>query len=98
VPAVLKINLANGTLIQCLNSRTVITQRPLSRGLNCTDTGYTALSFVQPAREVFAMYQQILDPVAHSLAWSALVAALPLLSLFVMLGVLRVTAWAASRV
>ncbi|MDT7762088.1 MAG: lactate permease [Mycobacterium sp.] len=42
------------------------------------------------------MYQQILDPVAHSLAWSSLVAALPLLSLFVMLGVVRVTAWVAS--
>ncbi len=44
------------------------------------------------------MYQQILDPVAHSLAWSSLIAALPLLSLFVMLGVLRVTAWVASLV
>jgi lactate permease len=50
------------------------------------------------AREVVAVYQQILDPVAHSLAWSSLVAALPLLSLFVMLGVLRVTAWVASLV
>jgi lactate permease len=45
---------------------------------------------------VVAVYQQILDPVAHSLAWSSLVAALPLLSLFLMLGVLRVTAWVAS--
>lgn len=44
------------------------------------------------------MYQQILDPVAHSLAWSSLIAALPLLLLFVMLGVLRVTAWVASVV
>ena len=44
------------------------------------------------------MYQQILDPVAHSLAWSSLVAALPLLLLFVMLGVLRVTAWIASLI
>ena len=44
------------------------------------------------------MYQQILDPVAHSLAWSSLIAALPLLLLFVMLGVLRVTAWVASLV
>jgi lactate permease len=50
------------------------------------------------AHEVVAVYQQILDPVAHSLAWSSLVAALPLLSLFVMLGVLRVTAWVASLV
>jgi lactate permease len=45
---------------------------------------------------VVAVYQQVLDPVAHSLAWSSLVAALPLLLLFVMLGVLRVTAWVAS--
>jgi lactate permease len=44
------------------------------------------------------MYQQVLDPVADSLAWSALVAALPLLLLFVMLGVLRITAWVASLV
>jgi lactate permease len=44
------------------------------------------------------MYRQILDPVAHSLAWSSLVAALPLAVLFVMLGVLRVRAWVASLV
>jgi lactate permease len=44
------------------------------------------------------VYQQVLDPVAHSLAWSSLIAALPLLLLFVMLGVLRVTAWVASLV
>jgi lactate permease len=47
---------------------------------------------------VVAVYQQILDPVAHSLAWSSLIAALPLLLLFVLLGVLRVTAWVASLV
>ncbi|MDT5010557.1 MAG: lactate permease [Mycobacterium sp.] len=44
------------------------------------------------------MYQQVLDPVAHSLAWSSLVAAVPLLLLFVLLGVLRVTAWIASLI
>ena len=44
------------------------------------------------------MYQQILDPVANSLAWSSLVAAIPLLLLFVLLGVLRVTAWVASLI
>lgn len=44
------------------------------------------------------MYRQILDPVAHSLAWSSLVAAIPLAALFVMLGVLRITAWVASVV
>ncbi|MEO3875273.1 L-lactate permease [Nonomuraea sp. B12E4] len=44
------------------------------------------------------MYQQALDPVAASLAWSSLVAALPLIVLFVMLGIMRVTAWVASLV
>jgi lactate permease len=42
------------------------------------------------------MYRQILDPIAHSLAWSSLVAALPLAALFLMLGVLRLQAWIAS--
>ncbi|MEE6138111.1 L-lactate permease [Mycobacterium sp. 050128] len=42
------------------------------------------------------MYRQILDPLAHSLGLSSLVAALPLAMLFVMLGVLRLRAWAAS--
>ncbi len=44
------------------------------------------------------MYQQVLDPVAHSLAWSSLVAAIPLLLLFILLGVMRVTAWVASLI
>ncbi|HEX3546155.1 MAG TPA: L-lactate permease [Mycobacterium sp.] len=44
------------------------------------------------------MYQQILDPIAHSLAWSSLVAAIPLLLLFILLGVVRVTAWVASLI
>jgi len=44
------------------------------------------------------VYQQVLDPVAHSLAWSSLVAAIPLLLLFVLLGVMRVTAWVASLI
>jgi lactate permease len=47
---------------------------------------------------VVAVYQQVLNPVAHSLAWSSLVAAVPLLLLFVLLGVLRVTAWVASLI
>jgi lactate permease len=47
---------------------------------------------------VVTVYRQVLDPIAHSLAWSSLVAALPLLVLFVLLGVLRVTAWVASLV
>ncbi|SHH08337.1 lactate permease [Jatrophihabitans endophyticus] len=42
------------------------------------------------------MYKQILDPIADSLGWSALLAALPLVLLFVLLGVFRVRAWAAS--
>src|SRR3954451_15371828 len=45
-----------------------------------------------------AMYQQVLDPVANSLGWSSLVASLPLLVLFVMLGGLRTRAWIASLV
>ncbi|TQS43673.1 L-lactate permease [Cryptosporangium phraense] len=44
------------------------------------------------------MYQQVLDPVAHSLAWSSLVAAIPLLVLFVLLGVFRLRAWVASLI
>jgi lactate permease len=47
-------------------------------------------------RKVPAMYRQILDPVAHSLGWSSLAAALPLAALFLMLGLLRVRAWIAS--
>jgi lactate permease len=44
------------------------------------------------------VYQQVLDPVASSLAWSALVAAVPLLLLFILLGALKITAWVASLV
>src|SRR5262245_38285336 len=44
------------------------------------------------------MYRQVLDPIAHSLGWSAIFAALPLLVLFVLLGILRVTAWISSLV
>ena len=42
------------------------------------------------------MYQPVLDPVADSLGWSSLFAALPLLALFVLLGVLRMRAWVAA--
>ena len=45
---------------------------------------------------MLADYQQNPDPVAHSLGVSSLVAALPLIVLFVLLGVLRVRAWLAS--
>jgi len=44
------------------------------------------------------MYEQILDPVGDSLALSAVFAALPLLTLFVLLGVLKVKAWIAPLV
>ncbi|MFC6882612.1 MULTISPECIES: L-lactate permease [Actinomadura] len=44
------------------------------------------------------MYQQVLDPVADSLGWSSLVAALPLLVLFALLGGLRMRAWLASLI
>ena len=42
------------------------------------------------------MYKQILDPVGDSLALSAIFALLPLATLFVLLGVLRVKAWIAA--
>ncbi|MFI5611611.1 L-lactate permease [Amycolatopsis sp. NPDC051903] len=44
------------------------------------------------------MYQHILDPVAGSLAWSSLVAAIPLIVLFVLLGILRMAAWLAALI
>ena len=42
------------------------------------------------------MYQQVLDPIGDSLSLTAIFAALPLLVLFVLLGVLRITAWLAG--
>ena len=45
---------------------------------------------------VLASYQQNYTPLAHSLGWSALVAAIPLLGLFLLLGVLRMKAWQAG--
>jgi lactate permease len=42
------------------------------------------------------MYEQILAPVGDSLALSSLFAVLPLLTLFVLLGVLKVKAWIAA--
>jgi len=42
------------------------------------------------------VYQPILDPLADSLALSALVAALPIVTLFLLLGVFRVPAWVAA--
>jgi len=42
------------------------------------------------------MYEQIYDPVASSLGWSSVFAVLPLVALFIMLGILRIPAqWAA---
>jgi lactate permease len=42
------------------------------------------------------VFEQVLDPVGGSLGLSALVAALPLLTLFVMLGALKMKAWIAG--
>src|SRR6478736_129820 len=42
------------------------------------------------------MYRPVLDAVSGSLTLTALVATLPLLTLFVLLGVLRMTAWKAA--
>src|SRR3954466_16036893 len=44
------------------------------------------------------MFEQVLDPVAGSLVLSALCALLPLLTLFVLLGVLRMKAWQAGLI
>jgi lactate permease len=43
-------------------------------------------------------YRQVYDPVGNSLGLSSIVAVLPLVTLFVLLGVLRVRAWLASIV
>src|SRR3989440_3167768 len=44
------------------------------------------------------MYKQVLDPVSHSLGLTSIFAVLPLLVLFVLLGVLRMKAWLASLI
>ena len=44
------------------------------------------------------MYQQVFDPVSHSLGLSSIFAGLPLITLFVLLGGFRVTAWIAGLV
>ncbi len=44
------------------------------------------------------MFQQDLQPVGDSLALSALCGALPLLTLFVLLGGLKVRAWVAGLI
>jgi lactate permease len=47
---------------------------------------------------MFAQHTINTDPVAHSVAASAIFAALPLLTLFVLLGVLRMKAWLAALI
>jgi lactate permease len=49
-----------------------------------------------PKEQAVEGYQQVFDPVGGSLGWSALFAALPLVTLFVLLGALRWKAWQAS--
>jgi lactate permease len=44
------------------------------------------------------VYEQVFDPVSDSLGASSIFAALPLITLFVMLGVFRVTAWVSGIV
>src|SRR3954451_4578832 len=44
------------------------------------------------------MFEQVLDPVGGSLGLSALAAAIPLVTLFVLLGVLKLKAWIAGVV
>src|SRR5690242_21742506 len=45
---------------------------------------------------MLADYRQVYDPLGHSLGLSSIVAALPLVTLFVLLGVVRMRAWPAS--
>jgi lactate permease len=45
---------------------------------------------------MLAVYRQVYDPLGNSLGLSSIVAALPLVALFVLLGVLRMRAWIAS--
>src|SRR5215212_2985726 len=47
---------------------------------------------------MFGPHTLITDPVAHSVAASAVFAALPLLTLFVLLGILRMRAWLAGLI
>jgi lactate permease len=42
------------------------------------------------------MYRQVLDPLNGSLGWSAAVAVLPILTLFLLLGAVRTAAWKAA--
>ena len=44
------------------------------------------------------MYKQVLDPVSNSLGITSIFAVLPLLVLFVLLGVVRMKAWLASLI
>jgi lactate permease len=44
------------------------------------------------------VYKQVLDPVSHSLGLTSIFAVLPLVVLFVLLGVLRMKAWLASAI
>jgi lactate permease len=44
------------------------------------------------------MYKQVLDPVSHSLGLTSIFAVLPLLTLFILLGVIRMKAWLASLI
>ena len=44
------------------------------------------------------MYRPVLDALSGSLVLTALVAMLPLLTLFILLGVLRMTAWKAALI
>ena len=47
---------------------------------------------------MLADYRQVYDPLGNSLGLSSLVAALPLVTLFVLLGVVRMRAWLASLI
>src|SRR5680860_1409684 len=61
-------------------------------------TGYGFPRYGSQATEGEGMYEQVFDPVSSSLGLSAIFAALPLITLFVMLGGFRITAWISGLV
>ena len=72
--------------------------RQSSRPAEFPSLTFRALAAPGEVRGGRAMYEQVFDPVGDSLGLSAIFAVLPLLTLFVMLGGFKVTAWKAGLV
>src|ERR1035438_6653468 len=60
------------------------------------DGRFCPLAPSRRSTSMLADYRQVYDPLGNSLGLSSIVAALPLVTLFVLLGVLRMRAWLAS--